>query len=135
MPGTIELPVLPDEAITLGPRLAVVATEKELVFMNASGPLMSCARDDTTAKRYLGAVFMAQGLARGEDLAEVLGVHRATLFRNQKLYRAGGLEAIREGRGHGAPRRAHKLTEAVLPKAQGCLDEGARSRPRRARWG
>jgi hypothetical protein len=124
MPGTIELPVLPDEAITLGPRLAVVATEKELVFMNASGPLMSCARDDTTAKRYLGAVFMAQGLARGEDLAEVLGVHRATLFRNQKLYRAGGLEAIREGRGHGAPRRAHKLTEAVLPKAQGCLDEG-----------
>ena len=92
--------------------------------MNASGPLMSCAHSDAAAKRYIGAVFMAQGLAKGEDLAEVLGVHRSTLFRNQKLYREGGLDAIRDGRGHGAPRRAHKLTDEVLPIAQACLDQG-----------
>jgi transposase len=124
MPGTIELPLLPDEAVTLGPRLAVIETPEELVFVNASGPLMSCARNDVTAKRYLGAVFMTQGLAKGEDLASVLGVHRSTLFRNQKLYRDGGLEAIRDGRGQGAPRRAHKLTDEVLPIAQACLDHG-----------
>jgi hypothetical protein len=53
-----------------------------------------------------------------------LGIHRARLFRNQKRYREGGLKALGEGRGHGAPRRAHKLTDAVLPKAQACLDEG-----------
>jgi hypothetical protein len=68
MRGTIELPRLPEEAITRGPRLAVVATAEELVFMNACGPRVSCARDDTPAKRYLGAVLMAQGLAKGEDL-------------------------------------------------------------------
>ncbi|NEX23744.1 hypothetical protein G3480_26335, partial [Thiorhodococcus mannitoliphagus] len=48
----------------------------------------------------------------------------STLFRNQKLYREGGLEAIRDGRGHGAPRRAHKLTDDVLAVAQACLDQG-----------
>jgi transposase len=132
MPGTIELPLLPDEAVTLGPRLAVIETPEELVFVNASGPLMSCARNDVTAKRYLGAVFMTQGLATGEDLASVLGVHRSTLFRNQKLYRDGGLEAIRDGRGQGAPRRAHKLTDEVLPIAQACLDQG-RSQSQAAR--
>ena len=124
MPGTIEFPLLPEDAITLGPRLAVIETPEELVFMNASGPLMSCSRSDTTAKRYLGAVLMTQGLVKGEDLAPVLGVHRSTLFRNQKLYRAGGLDAIRDDRGHGAPRRAHKLTDEVLPIAQACLDQG-----------
>ena len=97
MPGTIELPLLPDEAVVLGPRLAVIETSEEFVFMNASGPLMSCSRNDRTAIRYLGAVLMAQGLVKGEDLAPVLGVHRSTLFRNQTLYREGGLEAIRDG--------------------------------------
>jgi transposase len=124
MPGTIELPLLPKEAIALGPRLAVIETPAQLVLMNASGPLMSCSRNDETAKRYLGALFMSQGLAKGEDLAAVLGVHRSTLFRNQKLYREGGLDAIRDERGHGAPRRAHKLTEEFLPIAQACLDQG-----------
>jgi transposase len=124
MPGTIELPLLPEEAVTLGPRLAVIETSQELVFVNASGPLMSCSRNDAAAKRYIGAVLMTQGLTKGEDLAPVLGVHRSTLFRNQKLYREGGLAAIGDGRGHGAPRRAHKLTEEVLPIAQACLDQG-----------
>jgi hypothetical protein len=124
VPGTIELPLLPEQAVTLGPRLAVIETPEELVFMNASGPLMSCARTDATAKRYLAAVFMTQGLAKGEDLAAVLGVHRSTLFRNQKLYREGGLDALRDGRGQGAPRRGHKLTAEVLPLAQACLDQG-----------
>jgi len=124
MPGTIEPPQLPEEALTLGPRLAVIETPEELVFMNACGPLMSCSRDDTTAKRYIGAVLLRQGLAKSEDLAAVLGVHRSTLFRNQKLYREGGLHALQDGRGHGAPRRAHKLTDEVLPIAQECLDQG-----------
>jgi hypothetical protein len=124
MPGTVELPLLPEAAITLGPRLAVVETPEALIFMNASGPLMSCARNDAAAKRFIGAVVMTQGLANGADLADVLGVHRSTLFRNQKLYREGGLDAIRDGRGHGAPRRAHKLTDEVLPIAQACLDRG-----------
>ena len=124
MPGTIELPLLPEEAVTLGPRLAVIETPKELVFVNASGPLMSCSRNDSIAKRYIGAVFMTQGLAKVEDLACVLGVHRSTLFRNQQLYREGGLDAIRDGRGHGAPRRAHKLTDEVVAIAQACLDQG-----------
>ena len=53
MPGTIELPLLPEEALTLGPRLAVIDTPEELVFMNASGPLMNCSRNDATAKRSL----------------------------------------------------------------------------------
>jgi len=132
MPGTIELPILPEEAVTLSPRLAVVETPETLVFMNASGPLMSCARDDSATKRYIGAVLMTQGLAKGEDLAAVLGVHRSTLFRNQKLYQAGGLAAIRDERGRGAPRRAHKLTDDVLPIAQACLDQG-RSQSQAAR--
>jgi hypothetical protein len=83
MPGRIELPLLPEEAVTLSPRLAVIETPGELVFVNASGALMSCSRNDATAKRYIGAVLMTLGLTKGEDLAAVLGVHRSTLFRNQ----------------------------------------------------
>ena len=100
MPGTVDLPVFPEEAIVLGPRLAVVETSETLIFMNASGPLMSCARQDAMSKRYVGAVLLAQGLAKGEELAAVLGVHRSTLFRNRKLYQEGGLKAIRDERGH-----------------------------------
>ncbi len=132
MPGTIELPLLPEEAITLSPRWAVIETPEDLVFLNASGPLMRCSCNDETAKRYIGAVVMRQGVAKGEDLAAVLGVHRSTLFRNQKLYREGGLAALRDGRGQGAPRRAHKLTDEVLPIAQACLDPG-RSQSQAAR--
>lgn len=95
-----------------------------LIFMNASGPLMSCARNDAAAKRFIGAVVMTQGLGNGEDPVDVLGVHRSTLFCNQKLYREGGLQSLRDGRGHGAPRSAHKLTDEVLPIAQACLDRG-----------
>lgn len=124
MPGTIELPLLPEEAITLGPRLAVIETPEELIFVNASGPLMNCSRNDAAAKRFVGSVLLTQGLVKAEDLATVLGIHRSTLFRNQKLYRDGGLEAMRDGRGHGAARRAHKLTDEVLPMAQACLDQG-----------
>jgi len=75
MPGTVELPVFPEEAIVLSPRLAVVETSETPIFMNGSGPLMSCARQDAMSKRYLGAVLLAQGLANGEELAAVLGVH------------------------------------------------------------
>jgi len=32
MPGTIELPLLPEEATTLSTRLAVVETPEELIF-------------------------------------------------------------------------------------------------------
>jgi hypothetical protein len=60
MPGTIELPLLPEEALTLGPRLAVIDTPEELVFMKASGPLMNCSRTDATAKRYIGAVLLTR---------------------------------------------------------------------------
>jgi hypothetical protein len=87
--GTIELPVLPDEAVILSPRLAVVETAEELVFMKACGPLMSCRRCDKKAVRYIGAILMSQGLAKGKELAPVLKMHRSTLFRNQKLYRGG----------------------------------------------
>ncbi len=134
MPGTVELPLLPEEATILGPRLAVVATPAELIFMNASGPLMSCARHDAAAKRFIGAVVMRQGLAKGEDLAGVLGVHRSTMFRHQKRYREGGLDAIRDGRGQGAPRRAHKLTDAVLPIVRRVWIKAVRSRRPPVRW-
>jgi hypothetical protein len=125
MPGTVELPLLPEEATTLSTRLAVVETPEELIFMNASGPLMSCSRDDRKAiQAFHRRGIDVAGLAKGEDLAPVLGVHRSTLFRNQKLYREGGLDAIVDGRGHGGPRRAHKLTDDVLGDRPACLDQG-----------
>ncbi len=63
-------------------RLAVIETLKELVLVNASGPLMSSTHNHVTAERYLGAIFMTQGLAKGEDLVSVLGIPRSALFRN-----------------------------------------------------
>jgi len=86
MPGTVELPLLPEEATTLSTRLAVVETPKELIFMNASGPLMCCARNDAAAKRFIGAVVMTQGLAKGEDLAKVLVPYSRSLEQNDKKF-------------------------------------------------
>ena len=75
MPDAVELPRLPEEATILGPRLAVVETPEALIFMNACGPLMSCARHDAAAKRFIGAVLMTQGLAKGEPLTPLTILH------------------------------------------------------------
>jgi hypothetical protein len=96
---------------------------EELVFVNASGPLMSCGRSDQATKRFVGAMLLHQGLANVDDLGQILGTSRATLYRHCQRYREGGFNALRDGRGSG-PRPAHKLTEAVTAIAQSHLDEG-----------
>jgi hypothetical protein len=52
MPGTIELPLLPEQAVTLGPRLAVIETPKELVFVRLRRGAPECAtgRDRNAAR-------------------------------------------------------------------------------------
>jgi hypothetical protein len=107
----------------LSPRLAVMETGEELVFVNASGPLMSCGRSDQPTKRLLGAMLLHQGLAQVDDLAQVLDTSRSALYRNRQRYRAGGFNALRDGRGRG-PRPPHKLTAAVTAVAQRHLDAG-----------
>jgi len=47
---------------------------------------MCCARNDAAAKRFIGAVVMTQGLAKGEDLAKVLVPYSRSLEQNDKKF-------------------------------------------------
>lgn len=120
-----ELPLLPEHARVLSPRLAVIEQGDSLLFVNGSGPIAECLREDGQMKRLVGATLLHQGLAPAEELAEVLDTSRTSLYRNCAALRKGGLKALIDRRGQGSHRPPHKLTESVNREAQRLLNEGS----------
>jgi hypothetical protein len=122
MPLRARLPLTHPEAREVSPDLAILAEEGEVVFFNAAGPIFMCRRDDRTGVR-TGAVEMVKlGLAGPSAVAEVLGIHRTTLFRDACKFEAAGVEGLRE-RPRG-PKGPHRLTPEVQGEAQRLLDRG-----------
>ena len=116
------LGVLPADARVVGPRLAIVLTEDELIAFNGSDPIYRCGRDDAGAMRLAAVNLSNLGLAPVRDLAAAIGISRQRLHVHRKRYAEEGAAAV-----VGAVRRAktpHKLTEEVQVRAQRLLDEG-----------
>ena len=117
------LPLLPEGAQVVSPRLAVVRENGMFVLFNAAGPIYECKEDDTLGLRQGVTVAASLELATVTALAKAAGVHRATLHRSHAKFAEGGAKALQpQKRG---PKGPHKLTPAVLRQAQRALDEGA----------
>jgi hypothetical protein len=116
------LPLVPAEAQEVSPDLAILVDGEEVVFFNAAGPIYACARGDRAAVR-LGALTVTRlGLAGPGAVAEALGIHRTTLFRDARKLEAEGVEGLRERRR--GPKGPHALTPQVQRDAQRLLDRG-----------
>jgi len=117
------LPLLPEGAQVVSPRLAVVRQNGMFVLFNAAGPIYACKEDDTLGLRQGVTVAARLALATVTALAKAAGVHRATLHRSHAKFEEGGAQALQpQKRG---PKGPHKLTPAVLRPAQRALDAGA----------
>lgn len=117
------LPLLPEGAQVVSPRLAVVRENGMFVLFNAAGPIYECKEDDTLGLRQGVTVAASLELATVTALAKAAGVHRATLHRSHAKFEEGGAKALQpQKRG---PKGPHKLTPAVRRQAQRALDDGA----------
>jgi transposase-like protein len=120
-----QLGFLPEGAIIVGKRLAVVHQHGQVAFANASGPIYTCAEDDRLGLRLAQGMFSELNLAGATALARALGVDQSTVHRNRAAYREGGVQALSEERG---PRGGYKLTEDKRAHAQELLDAGRSAR-------
>jgi len=122
MPLRAKLPLVPPEAREVSRDLAILVDEDEVVFFNSGGPIYSCRRDDRLGVRLGAVTALRLELAGPAAIAEALGVHRTTLFRDARRFESGGAEGLRE-RPRG-PKRPHALTPQVQREAQKLLDRG-----------
>jgi transposase-like protein len=117
------LPFNPEDAIIINDDLAVVFRDENIVFINGSGPINFCRKDDQKGLRIASAMFVSMKLARAEELSPILGYHRSSIFRNQKIFKSQGVSGFERTNKTG-PKGGHKLKEEVLSRAQELLNEG-----------
>ena len=115
-------PLLPEGAICVGKELAVHRADGQVVIYNSSGPIHTFGEDDNQGRQLAAAMFSEMKLAKPKELAEGLGVHKSTIFRNRRNYREKGIEGLqRWGSGQRGP---HKLIGERAHKAQKRLNGG-----------
>jgi len=116
-----QLPLLPQGARILSDNLAICKDNEKTVFYNASGPIFTYQKGDKISLRMAEAMFCELSLVSPSVLAEALGVHQSTVFRNRNKYQEGGSSALKDRK---RSRKPHKLTDDHLPHAQKLLDKG-----------
>ncbi|MCH7733365.1 MAG: helix-turn-helix domain-containing protein [Candidatus Marinimicrobia bacterium] len=115
------LSLLPHNAKVLSSDLAVSFNKGEYTFYNSGGPVFTFNAKDRLGKRTAGAMLTSMNMVKVETLAEVIGVHRSTIFRNKALYKSEGLEGLIKKKP--GPKGAVKLKDDVLRQAQLLLDK------------
>jgi hypothetical protein len=102
--------------------LAIQDDGERIVFFNAAGPIFSSRVGDRAGLRLGAVTAIQQDLAGVTAMARALGLHRTTLFRDGRKYEEEGVQGLFDKpRG---PKGAHKLTPAVVKRAQKMLDQG-----------
>jgi hypothetical protein len=119
------LGLLPADAGILSETVAVGRSNGTLLFFTPGGPMLRASPDDADQMR-LAAVHLLDPAIGGNlkvgVLAEVLGVHRATLHRWRRSFEAQSVAGLVEERR--GPKGPHKLRGPVLVQAQCDLDRG-----------
>ena len=116
------LPVVPPGAVEINDTVCLIDDGERIGYFAAGVPLFSHATDDAVGRRVAAAQILALGLAKQRELSAALGVNRTTLYRHQQRFEAqgiGGLVGEKLG-----PKGPHKLTGAVLERAQQMLEAG-----------
>lgn len=122
MPLIPQLPLLPADATPISPSLAIQEGGDRIVFFNAAGPIYACRKDDHVGLRLGAQTMIQQELAGVGEIADALGVHRTTLFRDRRRLQEEGAAGL-AGRRRG-PKGPRVLTPERLQAAQDLLDRG-----------
>lgn len=116
-----QIPLLPHNAKVLSSDLAISINNDEYTFHNSGGPIFTFHKKDRMGSRVAGALLTSLNLVQVDTLAENMGVHRSTIFRNKAIYQSEGLEGLM--RKKTGPKGAVKLKDDVLLCAQKLLDQ------------
>jgi len=124
----MQLSILPPDAQTISPQLALAREDGCVVLLNAGGPICSFRENDAEARRLAVAVVSQPrvNLATPKALAEAMGIDRSMVFEYRKRYEEEGAAALMTGKT--GPKGPHKLQGAKLKRAQTQLDKGASNR-------
>lgn len=116
------LPLVPCGSLEVSDALAVFRDEGRVVLFNAAGPIFSCNEQDRVGLRLAAVTVVEQGLSGRGAIAEAVGIHRTTLFRDLRKFRKQGVEGLMEKQR--GPKGPHALTPEVQTRAQDLLDQG-----------
>ena len=127
------LPLLPVDAKPVSRSLAIQTSDEQVVFFNAAGPIYACRTDDHVGLRLGAQTMLKQELAGVRQIADALGLHRTTLFRDAKRLQEEGTAGL-AGKRRG-PKGPRLLTPQLLRNAQDMLTRGASMRATAAEVG
>ena len=116
------LPLKHPDALEINSELGFVEQGTQATYFACGVPLFIHDTSDAPARRLAAMQILELRLAGKNELSESFGINRVTLYRQQLLFRAGGVAAM-VGKKRG-PKGAHKLTETFLCRAQDALDGG-----------
>jgi hypothetical protein len=115
------LPIFPDDVVYLNSNLAVRKENGQIIYFNGMMPVFTHAEDDIESFQMITSQFCCSGIVKQVDVVRAFGVTDISVMRTVKRYRQfgpAGFYAPRKTRG------AAVLTDGVIEKAQGMLDEG-----------
>ena len=112
---------LPDDAIPISNRCALVREQGRIAIYNAAGVFFSIPEQDRQGMRTALGMLSLHRLASVTELARAFGVSRPTVYRNRETYQAGGVEQLSSKRG---PRGGYKLKGDRREEAEKLLEEG-----------
>jgi Mn-dependent DtxR family transcriptional regulator len=117
----MHLPFFPDGVEHITAELAVEKKDGQVTYFNGHMPVFIHPEGDIPTFRMITAQFCINGNAKQADISRAFGVTPISVKRAVKLYREKGVSGFYEEPNR---RGAAVLTEAVLKRAQGLLDEG-----------
>ena len=112
---------LPDHAVLISNRCALVREQGRIALYNGAGLFFSIPEQDRQGIRTALGMLSAHGLASVTELGRAFGVSRPTVYRNREAYEAGGVEELRSERGR---RGGYKLKGEKREEAERLLGEG-----------
>jgi len=115
------LPIFPAGVTRITDELAFKKEDGIVTYFNATMPLFQHGEKDMQSFKMIVSQFHVMGVAKQAELVRAFGVNELLIKRAVKRYREQGPQgffAPRKGRGPGV------LTEEVLGRVQGLLDEG-----------
>lgn len=118
----LRIPFVPPEAQVVNRTVCIARQGGRRLYIAAGVPMFTHEEGDADGQRLILAQIATLGLASKRELAEAVGCHRTTLWRNAKRLSEGGVAGVRSRKR--GPKGPHKLTGERLEQAQALLDAG-----------
>ena len=116
------LPLKRTDALEINAELDFIEQGDQATYFACGVPLFIHDTSDVPARRLAAMQILELRLAKKNELSASFGIDRTTLYRQQLLFREGGVAAVL-GKKRG-PKGAHKLLDVCLSRAQDALDRG-----------